>query len=174
MRLAALKKAVCETVFRQEVTSARVKRPTLARSVKTVQTGDTLIVWKPGRPRRGLRDLIHMLDGFRLEGIRFRSLTEASATETRTGHALSRMIGVLAKPERSLITERTRAGVKAARMRGMEFGLKVTLTPDRLVHARPMSGRGFNRLRCVREFYISIRGLHQLCDFSSYFHDISS
>jgi len=34
------------------------------------------------------------------------------------------MIGVLAELERSLMTERTRAGVKAARQRGVQFGPK--------------------------------------------------
>jgi hypothetical protein len=45
---------------------------------------------------------------------RFRSLTEAIDTETPTGRATWQMIGVLAELERSLIVERTRAGVKAA------------------------------------------------------------
>ena len=36
------------------------------------------------------------------------------------------MIGVLAELERSLISERTRAGVKAAQRRGVKFGRKVS------------------------------------------------
>jgi DNA invertase Pin-like site-specific DNA recombinase len=38
------------------------------------------------------------------------------------------MIGVLAELERSLISERTRAGVKAAKGRGVKFGLKPKLS----------------------------------------------
>ena len=45
------------------------------------------------------------------------------------------MIGVLAELERSLITERTRAGVKAARQRGVQFGPKPQLTPQQITHA---------------------------------------
>jgi len=41
------------------------------------------------------------------------------------------MIGVLAELERSLISERTRAGVKAAKRRGVKFGRKVKLTSER-------------------------------------------
>ena len=52
------------------------------------------------------------------------------------------MIGVLAELERSLITERTRAGVKAAQRRGVKFGRKVKLTPDRLAHARKLIDQG--------------------------------
>ena len=69
MQLAALKKAGCKTVFKDEVTGAHVKRPALTRCLKALQTGDTLIVWKLDRLGRSLRDLIHMLDGFKQEGI---------------------------------------------------------------------------------------------------------
>jgi DNA invertase Pin-like site-specific DNA recombinase len=142
MQLAALKKAGCKTVFKDEVTGAHVKRPALTRCLKTLQTGDTLIVWKLDRLGRSLRDLIHMLDDFKQQGIKFRSLTEAIDTETPTGRAMWQMIGVLAELERSLIGERTRAGVKAAQRRGVKFGRKVKLTTDRLAHARKLIDQG--------------------------------
>ena len=69
--------------------------------------------------------------------MRFQSLTEAIDTETPTGRAMWQMIGVLAELERSLIGERTRAGVKAARRRGVKFGRKQNLTPRR--YERPAS-----------------------------------
>ena len=43
MQLAALKKAGCKAVFKDEVTGAHVKRPALTRCLKTLQAGDTLI-----------------------------------------------------------------------------------------------------------------------------------
>ena len=51
------------------------------------------------------------------------------------------MIGVLAELERSLISERTRAGVKAAKGRGVKFGRKPKLTPQQLDHARKLLGK---------------------------------
>jgi DNA invertase Pin-like site-specific DNA recombinase len=82
VQLAALKKAGCKTVVKDEVTGAHVKSPALTRCLKTLQTGDALIVWKVDRPGRSLHDLIHMLDGFKRQGIKFRSLTEAIDKET--------------------------------------------------------------------------------------------
>lgn len=142
MQLAALKKAGCKTVFKDEVTGAHVKRPALARCLKKLETGDTLIVWKLDRLGRSLRDLIHMLDGFKQQGVKFRSLTEAIDTETPTGRAMWQMIGMLAELEHALIAERTRAGVKAAQKRGVKFGRKTKLTPDRLAHARKLIEHG--------------------------------
>jgi DNA invertase Pin-like site-specific DNA recombinase len=63
-------------------------------------------------------------------------------TKTPTGRAMWQMIGLLAELERSLITERTRAGVKAAQRRGVKFGRKAKLTPDRLAHARKLIDQG--------------------------------
>ena len=142
MQLAALKKVGCKTVFKDEVTGAHVNRPALIRCLKTLDTGDTLIVWKLDRLGRSLRDLIHMLDDFKQRGVKFKSLTEAIDTETPTGRAMWQMIGVLAELERSLITERTRAGVKDAKRRGVKFGPKVKLTADRLSHARKLIDQG--------------------------------
>src|SRR3984893_9739847 len=52
------------------------------------------------------------------------------------------MIGVLAELERSLISERTRAGVKAAQRRGVRFGRKVKLTSEQIDHARKLRDKG--------------------------------
>ena len=71
MQLAALKKAGCKTVFKDEVTGAHVKRPALARCLKILQPGDTLIVWKLDRLGRNLHDCIHMLDEFKQQGVKF-------------------------------------------------------------------------------------------------------
>jgi len=52
------------------------------------------------------------------------------------------MIGVLAELERSLITERTRAGVKVAQARGVKFGRKLKRSPAQIDHARQQIEHG--------------------------------
>lgn len=80
--------------------------------MKKLESGDTLIVWKLDRLGRSLRDLITMLDDLKKRAVKFRSLAEHIDTETPASRAMWQMIGVLAELERSLIGERTRAGVK--------------------------------------------------------------
>jgi DNA invertase Pin-like site-specific DNA recombinase len=48
------------------------------------------------------------------------------------------MIGVLAELERSMITERTRAGMKAARARGIHPGRKPSLSPVQIETAKEL------------------------------------
>jgi DNA invertase Pin-like site-specific DNA recombinase len=137
LQIAALKKAGCKKLFTDEgISGATTKRPALLRCLKTVKPGDTLTVWKLDRLGRNVRDLIHMLDDLTARGVKFQSLTESIDTATPTGRAMWQMIGVLAELERSLISERTRAGVKAAKQRGVAFGRKPKLTAAQLKHAR--------------------------------------
>jgi len=139
LQLAALKRAGCKTVFKDEgISGATAQRPALLRCLKALRAGDTLVVWKLDRLGRSLRDLIHMLDELKQRGVKFRSLTEAIDTDTATGRAMWQMIGVLAELERSLITERTRAGVKAAQRRGVKFGRKPKLSAPQIAHARQL------------------------------------
>ena len=146
LQLAALKAAGCKTVFKDDgLSGATTKRPALLRCLKNLEHGDTLIVWKLDRLGRSLRDLITMLDDLKQRGVKFRSLTEAIDTETPTGCHMWQIIGVLAELERSLISERTRAGVKAAKGRGVKFGRKPKLTPQQITHARELIDAGERR-----------------------------
>jgi DNA invertase Pin-like site-specific DNA recombinase len=143
LQLAALEKAGCEKIYKDEgISGATTNRPALLRCLKALDTGDTLIVWKLDRLGRSLRDLIAMLDDLKQRGVKFHSLTETIDTTTPTGRAMWQMIGVLAELERSLISERTRAGVKAAKSRGVKFGRKPKLTDAQVSHARQQIDQG--------------------------------
>ena len=96
------------------------------RCLKTLEPGDTLIVWKLDRLGRSLRDSSHA-GRLHAAGHQVQIPDRGIDTETPTGRAMWQMIAVLAELERSLITERTRAGVKAAQRRGAKFGRKAKL-----------------------------------------------
>ena len=62
LQQAALKRAKCTLILEDKLSGAATKRTALARCLKALQSGDTLIVWKLDRLGRSLRDLIAMLD----------------------------------------------------------------------------------------------------------------
>jgi len=113
--------------------------------MKKLERGDTIIVWKLDRLGPSLRDLIAMLDDLKTRGVKFQSLTEAIDTTTPTGLAMWQMIGGLAELERSLISERTRAGVKEARRPGVKFGRRPKLSAKQIDHARKLIDSGQRR-----------------------------
>jgi DNA invertase Pin-like site-specific DNA recombinase len=142
MQRAALTKAGCAKIFTDDGKSgATTNRPALRRCLETLDRGDSLTVWKLDRLGRSLRDLITILDDLKQRGVTFRSLTENIDTHTPTGRAMWQMIGVMAEFERSLISERTRAGVQDAKRRGVKFGRKPALTPEQIEHAKELRTR---------------------------------
>jgi len=72
------------------------------------------------------------------------------------------MIGVLAELERSMITERTRAGVKAAQRRGVQFGRKPKMTRQQIDHARQLIEQGDDRQKVADLFKVSRKTLYRV------------
>jgi DNA invertase Pin-like site-specific DNA recombinase len=143
LQLAALKKSGCRQTFTDHgLSGATTKRPALARCLKALEHGDTLTVWKLDRLGRSVRDLLNILHDIQARGIRFQSITEAIDTVTPTGRAMLHMVALLAELERGLITERTRAGVKAAKRRGVKFGRRLKLSSEQIEHAHDQIERG--------------------------------
>ena len=142
MQHAALKKDRCKKIFTDALPGGTTKRPALLRLLKALKPGDSVTVWKLDRLARSLRDLITILDDLKQRGVKFKSLTEAIDTDTPAGRAMWQMIGIMAEFEYSLISERTRAGVKDAKRRGVKFGRPPKLTWQQINQARKLIAVG--------------------------------
>src|SRR5271169_2116909 len=118
----ALSEAGCQRIFTEQMSGAVTDRPALHDALEFARSGDTLIVWKLDRLARSMKQLIETVENLRLRGIGFRSLTEALDTTTAQGRLVFHMFGALAEFERSLIRERTQAGLAAARRAGRTGG----------------------------------------------------
>ncbi|NOU23392.1 MAG: recombinase family protein [Methyloglobulus sp.] len=142
LQVAALKKAGCRHTFTDTASGMNSKRPELARCLASLRAGDTLIVWKLDRLGRSLSHLVAVLSELQGRGVAFRSLTEAIDTQSAAGRLLGHMLAALAEFERSLIVERTQAGLKAAKRRGTKLGRRPSLSDDQLNHARGLLAKG--------------------------------
>ena len=134
----ALRAAGCARIYTDRVSGAREHRPDLDRLLERVDTGDTLVVWRLDRLGRNLRHLIDVVTGLGERGVQFRSLTESLDTSTAGGRLLFHIMGSIAEFERQLITERSLAGLAAARARGRTGGRPVLMTADKVKAARQM------------------------------------
>ena len=94
--------------------------------------------------------------------MKFRPITEAIDTETPAGRAMWQMVGLMAEFEHSLISERTKAGVKAAKKRGVKFGRKRKLTPQQIDLARKLIERGENKGAVAEGFKVNRTTHHPL------------
>jgi DNA invertase Pin-like site-specific DNA recombinase len=138
LQLDALKAADCDRTFEEKASGAQRERPQLTAAIEYARTGDTLVVWRLDRLARSLKQLIETVEMLEAKGIGFRSLTENIDTTTSGGRLIFHIFGALAEFERSIIRDRTVAGLDAARARGRVGGRPRSLSDDDLAAARAM------------------------------------
>lgn len=152
----ALSKAACEQVFEEKVTGKLRERPQLTQCLSTLRKGDTLVVWKLDRLARSLKDLVEIIEDLQQRGIGFRSLTEAIDTTNAGGKLVFHIFGALAEFEHSLITERTKAGLAAARARGRKGGRRPAMsTSDTKKAAAMLSDPMMTKAEVAKHFKVS-------------------
>ena len=138
LQLDALKTAGCERIFTEKASGAQRERPELQAALRYMRKGDTLVVWKLDRLARSIKQLIETVEALGEDGIGFRSLTEAIDTTTNGGRLVFHIFAALAEFERSIIRERTIAGLEAARARGRKGGRPPALSAKDLAAAKAM------------------------------------
>lgn len=138
----ALRAAGCEKVVTEKVSGVSAKRPKLEKLLRSLDAGDVLTVWRLDRLGRSLPHLIEVVHDLEEKGANFQSLTEGIDTTTAQGRLTFHLMGALAEFERSLIVERTQAGLKAARKRGVRVGRPPALTAAQIKHARKLIESG--------------------------------
>lgn len=106
------------------VSGAKESRPALNELMADCRRRkvDVVAVWKFDRFARSVKQLVNSLQEFRQLGIDFCSCTESIDTSTPMGEVVFHVMGALAQFERSLIAERTIAGLRIARDKGKRLG----------------------------------------------------
>jgi len=126
-----LKAGVIEdNLFVEKVSGVSSKRPQLDLCLKRLRAGDTLVVYKLDRIGRSLSDLCKLAEKFKERRIVLVSLTESIDTNTAMGQLFFHIMAALAQFERDLISERTAAGLAAAKERGTWRSRPVTFTQE--------------------------------------------
>jgi DNA invertase Pin-like site-specific DNA recombinase len=132
----ALKAAGCRKIFTdQGVSGSILKRPGLDAALASLKPDDTLLVWKLDRLGRSLAHLVQTISDLGERGVNFRSLSDPIDTESAGGRLVLHIMAALAEFERSLNSERTRAGLAAAKRRGRKLGRRRSLTHAQLALA---------------------------------------
>lgn len=134
----ALTKAGCVKVFSDTASGTLDRRPQLDKALEYLRPGDTLVVWKLDRLGRSVKHLITTVTELGKRGVGFRSITEGFDTTTPGGKLLFHVLAGIAQFERDIISERTHAGLAAARARGQKGGRRPVMTPVKLAKAREM------------------------------------
>jgi DNA invertase Pin-like site-specific DNA recombinase len=138
LQLSALQGFGCERVFFEQTSGAAAARPVLDEALRYVRPGDTLCVWRLDRLGRRTAALVTLLDELHGRGIEFASITEGMDTRTQAGKLLYMVAAWFAENEREVLRDRTRAGLEAARERGIRGGRPPTMGPAKVTRAREL------------------------------------
>lgn len=113
-----LRLAGCDTIVEEHGSGASRGRPALAKLVREISAGDTLVVVRLDRLARSVNHLLDVIEELTERGAHFRSLSDPIDTTTPQGMFSLQVLGAVAQLERALISERTKAGIKAAKAKG--------------------------------------------------------
>lgn len=106
------------------ISGAKDKRPALNQLMDAARKRkfDCVCVYKFDRFARSTKHLLAALDEFKALGIDFISYSENIDTSSPLGKAVFTIVGAIGELERSLIVERVKSGLQAAKKRGKKLG----------------------------------------------------
>ena len=126
------------------ISGTKDSRPELNRMMDDAKRGQfkAVLVWKLDRFGRSLRHLVTALDELGSYGVGFVSYSDPIDTTTPVGRMLFGILGSFAEFERSLIVERTKAGLARAKRNGVKLGRpKAVIDIER---ARELKAKGLS------------------------------
>lgn len=114
----------------EKISARATRRPAFEWALETLRPGDTLVVWSVDRLGRDMREIHKSIDTIQASGARLKSITQPPVgEESENGRMMTNMFALLAENEWDRGRGRTRAGVEAARRRGVKFGQPPKLSP---------------------------------------------
>ncbi len=131
IQIEKLKKAGCDEIFAEKVSGAKDERTQLNLLINKLRKGDTICVVRLDRLGRRMIKLIELINDFKSKNIEFIALENNIDTTTSMGMLLFTMCAAFSEMERTLITERVKAGLNAAHSKGRKGGRPKSLNPDK-------------------------------------------
>lgn len=164
-RVAAARGWKIVSVFKDEGVSGSFGRGVRSQYDAMLKKGvqaqhDVVMAWDVSRLSRSLSDLVQTLEELHACGIDLYLHQQAIDTTTPAGKAMFQMCGVFAEFERSILSERVKAGLNRAKAQGKVLGRPVKLANIKKLIEDRNSGRTIRELANIHN--ISIGKVHKL------------
>jgi len=118
----ALNKAGCIRIFTDKISGKEFNREGLTACMDYLRSGDTLVIFRLDRLGRSVKEMLALRPQWETRHIKLVSLQDNLDTSTAVGRFTMQILASLAEYNRSLILEGCRAGIEAAKKRGVRFG----------------------------------------------------
>jgi DNA invertase Pin-like site-specific DNA recombinase len=149
-QLAQLKDAGCCRVYAEKCSSVGA-RPGWLALCEALRPGDTVAVVRLDRIGRRLGEVVECCESLGKGGAFVRSIAQGIDTRGPSGRHILPLWAALAETERSILLERTRAGLEAARAMGKVGGRPRKRTPAKDALAQHLHGQGYSLQKIADE-----------------------
>lgn len=142
LQLDALQAAGVDEVITDTISGGKKERPGLDRLLDKAREGDVIVVWRLDRLARSLSNLLQLVETLQARGIALKSLHEEINTASANGRLMLHLFGALGEFEKSLILERSAAGLASAKAEGRVGGRPPALSPEQQAMIRSLHRSG--------------------------------
>ncbi|WP_298606962.1 recombinase family protein [uncultured Thiothrix sp.] len=169
-QIAKLQNEGCEKIFHEKQSGKLAdNRPELKRAIEFAREGDVFTITKLDRLARSMGDLWQIIHELEVKKVAFKVLDQAGLdTSHATGKLLLNILGSIAEFERDLINTRTAEGREAAKQKGVKFGRRPSLTPDKVQLLKAEATAGLlSKEALAAKYGISRNTVYRLLDMKN-------
>jgi DNA invertase Pin-like site-specific DNA recombinase len=168
----ALRAAGAEFIYADKLTGKNAARPGLADCMKFLRPGDTLLVYSTDRLGRSMTDVVTIVAELGERGVEFKSLTEPFDTTTAGGELFFHICAAFAQMNGRIISDRTRAGLAAAKARGRVGGRPTVMTAERIEVARRMRAEKATWATVAETLHVGVSSVRRALTDDADMHDL--
>jgi DNA invertase Pin-like site-specific DNA recombinase len=155
-----------DRVFTDKASGKNANRPELSNCIEHLREGDVLHVHSIDRLARNLKDLQTIIENLTQKGVTVKfykeHLTFEAAAASPMQTLMLQMLGAFAEFERTLIKERQREGIEAAKAQGKKLGAPAKLTAEQTAEIKARAAQGDDKSKLAKEYGISRPTLYKL------------
>ena len=152
-----------EKIYSDMASGAKEDRTGLNYMLKSLNSGDTVVVWKLDRLGRSVKHLVNVIDELIKKNVHLEILTGACHginMNTPEGKMFFHLMATFAQFERDLIRERVLAGIAEAKRRGRKSGRRFSLSKEDIDTMHYMIKAGVPKREVARRFKICHKTLY--------------
>lgn len=162
-QIGQLKASGCEEIFKDKLSGANVDRPQLQKLMKSLASGDMVVIAAVDRLSRDTTDLLVIARDMQRVGAGLRSIAEPVLDTTSDfAEVVLALLGVAANLERRRLLDRTARGRSDAKAKGVQFGRKAKLTDFQKREAKERLLAGETQRMVARTYNVSQSSISRL------------
>jgi len=161
-----------DRTFTDKASGKDANRPELSNCLNHLREGDTLHVHSIDRLARNLKDLQTIIEELTNKGVTVefykehltfsKDVNDPSNPKFAMQTLMLQMLGAFAQFERTLIKERQREGIEAAKAKGKKLGAPSKLTTEQMTEIKRRAETGEDKSKIAKEFGISRPTLYKI------------